>query len=254
MKKSDIKTGVIYAYRTSKYDNALPLVVLDTTKTYATGAPRFGNVPPGTPRWRPSVTREGKPIVSPSSGYLAAGRGGRAYISESMRGPITDAELAGLMSVTLDGALALRFDAPVAEDSPYRDLGVINPRFILSEWDEYTQKKQAIDELASDLAALAKAESDARVAAATQRVEALRALNLPGRLAQPVESKGFQYSEKDSVTPPTYSGNTATVHLTLAQIDALLSLIPDGATVPTDLDTEGDGWTLRKPEYDRDAQ
>ena len=255
MKKSEIKAGVLYAYQTSKYRKPQPVVVLDVTKTYVSGAAKHGKVDPLSPRWVERLDHRGKPMFSKGDafsrdvGFLAVGRGAARPGCEV---PRPDSNyLAGLRKVTLADALGVRFGDTIA-GTVLSEIGLVNPRFVLGEWDVVMGHLDAEAEIIANLSALNKAESDARVAAATARVKALRALGLPGTIDTPSEDRVWRSGVEKAAA--TYSGNTKTITLTLAQVDALLSLIPEGATIPEAVDTEDDGWTLRKPQYDQDDQ
>lgn len=272
-----MKVGVVYAYQESKYSRPTPVIVLDTTHTYtrrtwvsepysapAADAPaarhrEYDEQMERAERSRQQTAwvRDSQPRVAKASGYGGANDHGYLVIGTGewlgtfvqqaikARGGM-DAWVRHLRTISLEQVLAVT--GADSTDGRVGDVpvGVINPRFLIGEWDVVNEERQAAEELAQDMARIAQEESDARVAQATERVEALRALSLPGKIDQPQEFK--------SGGSGTWKGNTAGVTLSLAQVDALLSLLPEGAVYVPPSDTEPDGWTYARPEYDTEGE
>ena len=275
MQTKDMKTGVLYACQTSKYVTPLPVVVLDVEHLYSArewpstyrSAPLQEPTEAGMRRiqeaeqrralalqqsaWEERPLRHG--VTTGSSeyglrtrprGYLAVGYGVQMYGSDPI--DVDDASYhRRLLSVTLDEVLAVTGEQSLVGHLGDLAVGVITPRWLKGEWAKIREEHLDAKELEANLAAQAKAASQERVAAAMQRIEGLRDLGLPGRIADAAESLSYS-------TPREWKGNTSSVSLTMAQVDALLSLIPSGARyrAPETQPVEDDGWTYAKPEYE----
>lgn len=274
MKRADVKAGVVYAYRASKYDRIRPVLILDTgywrraSRSIHHEKPEFEFVSHATLRQR----------------YLDAGRdykpddrfaGGDQFPDCGLAGLDWDSSIAGrrgsndlegrdeagkrLQRLARSQTVPKLLAAYAALKPGYRrfkrpaDLRghLFNPAWIIGDWDEVVSDVIDEEERRRIIEAEVKADSDDRVARAGKRVEALRALALPGEIPDAAEREVIRYGSRDW-EPPVYRGNTDHVRLSMRQVDALLSLIPDGATWQAD-DVEEDGWTLRVPEYARDT-
>lgn len=270
MKKNQLKTGVVYAYREGKYGVIEPIVLIDTDKLYSSNIPTYGSGNPTSPlfglAWQYA---QGKtPTVGSGIGYLAVWGNMRQFGKPEM----TRDEIRAMLTVTKDEALA-RIIGEGSRIRPRADLKIVSPRWIIGEWDDVMQDVE--DETARQalLAAEAKAASDKRVAETQERIDRLRELKLPGKIEDAVERKS--YSKLSG-----YDGNTGKVELSLGQLDALLGLIraerdraaeiaeilvgysdEEGAryweatakdlrettpSAPEPVETEDDGWTYRK--------
>lgn len=250
MRKQDVKTGVVYAYKRSKYDKPRKVVVVDTAHLYwMTPRQTYGGPKTG-PTF--SVARTGVGF-SDTTGYLGIfGDDGHATWGAGER---QQADSRILASVTRERLLAMRFgvegkssDTLIVGDIRCK-VAVINPRFIAGEWDDVMQAKDDEDERRRLIEADLKRQSDARVAATKERVDRLAKLGLPGHLPDPHEPASRPWRTGNDWDPLRYDQSlTGKVSLTLGQLDALLSLIPEGAVyVDPDEQTEDDGWTLARP-------
>ncbi len=275
MQAKAIKTGVLYAYAPSKYSHPRPVVVLDVEETYRLrgGIPskhsfeqererksvHYDNYVEimARPIWQVGRRdpRTGKPMVNFPSHAYGYHESETGYLVVSVpaahAGKAMDTSpemLRRLRAVTLDEVLAITANDNRSGNLPGLEVFVVRPRDLVGDWEEISEARATEAELRQNLADQARAESDARVANAQQRVDALRALNLPGRFADAKESHSSGWGHET----PTYEGNTGAVSLTLDQVDALLSLIPEGVVYTPPSDTEDDDWTYRKPEYDTD--
>lgn len=201
MKKADLRTGVIYAYRTSKWSGIKPVVLLDTTVTYQFNSPG---------RWRGQDTamvhpRPGQP-ASANIGYLALtiapeGRGRRQR-------PLRAEELPG--AFTLEQAQALTVDQ--AGDFPFA-FTVVNPRFLLGEYAAVLDREQAEAQRKNEARIRHNNLVSGLYVERNRRLSALEHL-VPGDLrGQGPVDPDLPYTEQR-------------VRLTLAQVDALLAQIP----------------------------
>jgi hypothetical protein len=275
MKRADIKAGAVYAYKTGTYDPLRPVLVLDAAYWRRTGRsfgepdgtePTFQSHASLTEKYR-AIGRDYKPDDRftggdhhPDCGLLGADFEHSRNRGLSQPTLAAQADYAKRLTKvsparTVDEARALRRPA-TSLPGPGGGLRVhlLNPAWIVGEWAEIVESRLAEEERRTNVEDNLAAESADRVARAQKRVEALRALGLPGEVANAYEQGHVSWrasSAWDRWRPPVYKGNTDRVVLSMRQVDALLSLIPDGA-VWREQDVDEDGWTLRKPEYDAD--
>jgi hypothetical protein len=255
MRKQDMKAGVVYAYRESKYSAYQPVVVLDEKRLYWRLSGDAQKLTDGSQRTFTLCTTKG---VTPgrSVGYLAAMPVDDREFGKRDGTPPFDPKR--LLTITLDRALSMTFKRGSGKSSDtlrFSQSGArvrvvpINPRFIVGEWDEVMQANDDEAERRRLIEEDLKRESDERVAATKERVDRLAKLGLPGHLPEPAEKQNYRWGGGDDWTPSTYDQSlTGKVSLTLGQLDALLSLVPEGAVyVDPDEQTEDDGWTLAHP-------
>lgn len=251
MKIKDLKAGVLYAYQDSKYSGRKPVILLDVEHSYTHRSRDAAGT--WTRRDDRTVSLHGTyGLHSSKTGFLAVVDSYQGYDnrSEEVRAAARDRmqqQAARILRNGLRESFALKPGAEVRLDA-------INPRFIVGEWDDVEGAAQIALQAAQERRAALDAESAARVAAATARVEALRALALPGDIAQPEESWSTNYGGTGMPDDGKYSAvvSTRTVRLTLDQVDALLSLIPAGARYvepePEPGNVADDGWSYAEPE------
>jgi hypothetical protein len=275
VKRADIRAGVVYAYKPGIYDALRPVLILDAAYWARQTDRRSGESPSDVPTF--------KSHAAIAEEYRAAGRtykpddrytGGDMYPDRGLAGldferstrlndlNAQDANANRLKALVkrhrVPGLLA-RFTALTRPSVALKDpkglrAHLLNPSWITGEWDEVVGVRLAEEERRANIEAMLRAESEDRVSRAAKRVEALRALGLPGEIADAQETAGRSWrstSAWERWKPPVYHGNTGQVTLTMRQVDALLTLIPDGA-LWREQDVEEDGWTLSKPEYDED--
>lgn len=220
MKKSDIVPGQVYAYRRGTYASYSAVIVLDNDTLYQAAYRGYGS--DGGPLWE--TARRQNQTSSRDVGLLAVVFQGSVFTQDA------DVNLwaAGPASqVTLEQVLAMQWRRDRAEKRAVDDsidgltIHIVSPRYVAGLWSEVKGAERQAKEERRAREDLALRESRKRVARAQQRVDALRALGLPGLIPDASE---HLYSSAST----TYSGNTRTVQLTLDQVDALLSLIPAG--------------------------
>jgi len=237
MKRSEIKTGVVYARQSSKYQEPIAVVVLDLARYYR----KPGHSETG---WYPRHDAKGSAAPNADKrwggggyGFLVVTNAPLSRFDPSERPPVTD-----LLDVSLDEVVPV---GPNAEVRPGMHSMVIAAGELLGEWDDVVGRRAAERELEDDLDRIARAESAERVAAQDARVARLRALGMPGEMPPTDEwERGGRGFETDTWSPLTFdTRNTDGIRLTNAQVDALLSLIPDGARL-----AEVDEWEYAAPE------
>lgn len=246
MKKSEMKTGVVYAYRTSKYDAPRPVVLLDTTRLWSRRGSGYG-VDKTQPLFKPASAH----AVRPSGSDFGSGMD-YGYPTVTRRPPRfgdePTVEAHDLLNVCSREEMATLMTSRIPGQPDEVVINLIDPRYIEGEWDDVMQAREDEAARRKHIESEAEAESKARVAAAQKRYDALVALGLPGTLEKPAEHRVDRYSS--DWQPPKYATTlTRQVSLSMEQIDAILSLIPEGVTY-REPDVEDDGWTLRKPEYE----
>lgn len=234
MRAKDIKTGVLYAYRPSKRHQPFAVMVVDLrVHAQDRSRPRIDNGP--GPVWRfmdnPHIKPGGALYDDTHFGFPAAATHQSAAL-RGMNDPVGD--IADLKSVTYDHVMSTMARDDFRKVIPGTTVYpmVVNPTFVVGEWEEVTERLAAEAELDANLAAIETARKQDLTDAKQQRIDALRSLNLPGTLDDATAVDSYSWSERsiDKVT------------LTLTQVDALLALLPDGATVPVLPDEPGDEW------------
>jgi hypothetical protein len=283
VKRADVKAGVLYAYRPNggKSGPVAPCMILDTATFYANDSKSSGfgsQTKPGDPvfrrfdgyngrdKWKASDGLGGMGSgTNPSVGFLASvpcrtGMGSSSLThrpAEVVKTGTLDEALSLTLarrerivkSLSANGTDTRRIDACYPErtdEQPYYD--TVEPRNIVGPWEDVTTGIEEETERRAAVDAVAKAESDARVAATQARWDRITALGIAGPRHPIAESKRWTYRWE----PPTYDQSmTASYRLTAEQVDALLALIPDGARAPDEEATEDDGWTLTTPPYER---
>lgn len=274
MKRSEIKPGVVYAYKPGVYDPLRPVLVLEADYWRRTG--RLFGEPEGvrpTFRSHADLTEEYRALgrdyrpparfgggdTHPDCGLLGAdiegsrNRGLRTATLAEQDGYAKQlAKIAKDRTGLIEKARVL-VDGERALPGPKgARVHLLNPSWMVGEWADIVEARLAEDERRRNVEDNLDAESADRVARAQKRVEALRSLGLPGEIPDAHENclrSWRSTSTWDRWKPPSYKGNTDRVVLSMRQVDALLTLIPDGA-VWREEDVEEDGWTLRRPEYD----
>jgi len=246
VKKSEMKTGVLYAYRTSKYDAPRPVVLLDTTRLWSKRGSGYGS-DKTQPLFRHAHQQVNRPSGSDYGGGMDYG-----YPAVTRRparfGDEPTVEAHDLLNVSSREEMATLMTQRIPGQPEEVMVHLIDPRYIEGEWDDVMQAREDEAARRKHIENEAQAESQARVAAAQKRHDALVALGLPGTLEKPQETLASRWGS--DWAPPKYSTTlTRQVSLSMEQIDAILSLIPEGVTY-REPDVEDDGWTLRKPEYD----
>jgi hypothetical protein len=224
MKRSDIKVGVVYAHQDSKYRAAVPVAVIDTDTHWSTkgvGAERV-HYATGQVLAVMSKTdyRRGESILMATPEKVeAACKSAIKYLASGDRTSVATAN---------DERATVRMAA-------------INPRFLVATWEDYTAEKEIAETAKAMREAEAEEASQKRVAAAKARVDALRAHGIPD-LPEPREKRSISYRSDES----TYDRQaTNALRLTWEQVDALLSLIPEGAVYePPPVDE----WEYPEPE------
>jgi hypothetical protein len=283
VKRADVKPG-LYAYQEGKRGKLHPVLILDTSTFYANDAKSTGyysKTKPGQPvfsrhdgwngkgKWTATDGLGGMGSgTSPSTGFLASvpgriGHGRSAYtrdVAVVSRGTLADA-----LSLTLvrrertERAISsgqpdrIRVTAAYPErrdDQPYYD--TIDPRRLVGPWEDVTTAADEEQERRDAVDAERRAESAGRVAEARARWDRLIGLGLPAPHPDVAEPERRRYGMDDWEPVAFDQSLTAAYRLTAAQVDALLALIPEGATIPDpDTETEDDGWTLAVPPYER---
>jgi hypothetical protein len=259
VKRTDVKTGVIYAYKTrgGEAEAGRRMAVLDVETFHAGKGGGFGSRPEAptftVPEYR---TRKPKPDwkADENWGFLAVVEKRTAdWRGRQVAEPITDE---ALLAVTKADLLAMTqaystfsggIDVP---GHPGVQAFLANPRFIVGEYAAAAEGAEAVRQERNRQDAEQIALSRARVAAAQARVDRLKALGLdvPDRTeGKPSRGYGGEWR-------PVHFDRSLTRSLELSweQVDALLSLIPEGAVLDatqTDPQVEPDGWTLTTPPY-----
>jgi len=172
-------------------------------------------------------------------GFLVVTNARQYRFDDSERPPVTD-----LLDVSLDEVVPV---GPNAEVRPGITGMVIAAGELVGEWDDVVGQRAAERELEDDLDRIARAASAERVAAQEARVARLRALGMPGEMPPTDEREGGGRGfSSDTWSPLTFdTRNTDGIRLTNEQLDALLSLIPDGARFEA---PEVDEWEYAAPE------
>lgn len=234
MKVKDIDTDTIYAYRTGNYDKPVPVRVLDTSRMYYFAGRQFGKPVPGT---RVVATNERmKMRAADGHGLVAVSTiAGLRGNSRDVKPEAFDNPHKALLHVTLAEVKATTTDQTRAHHERVGGTGphmvLVNPRFIVGEWETYWQQYND-DAESKDAARKAKAirEKDNAV-----RESALRdRLRVLGINVKPLDDWSVRMGKP-----------YVRVGLSEQQIEALLSLIPEGARVP-----EGE-WEYDAPEGTR---
>lgn len=255
MKRTDIKTGVVYSYKTSAYDPAKGrrCVVLDTS-TFHYGAGGGFGVPRDAPMFSlpHHKTRNGKQDWQASEkwGLLAVVAEGTGIAPER----VPEADDAALLGVTLAEALAMTgayshyFGGK--QIIPGGAVLLANPRYIVGEYVDIAEGVDTVQQERDRQDEEARAASRARVAATQARVDRLAIHGVV--LEDREESEAWRGGR--GWKPVTFDrALTRRASLTWAQVDALLSLIPEGAALapdgPPDAAVDPDGWTLTTPPY-----
>lgn len=220
MRAKDVKTGVLYAYQTSKRIDPVPVMVLDLRIHAQSRVVRHLDRK-DVPIWRlmQNITRAGGARYDeihygfPALSILP-------LFPSRMDKPGDIKDLSRFTYEHVNAAMtAAATRKPVPGTGVYPL--VVNPTYIVGEWEEVSERVADEKELAENLAAADLARKTELAAAKQQRIDALRALNLPGTLADAPKAETWGFSEK----------NATQVVLSIAQVDALLSLIPEGAVV-----------------------
>jgi hypothetical protein len=233
MKAKDIKTDVVYAYRTSDYDPPVPVRVLDAGRMYYfTNHARFAKREAGTPM-----------LAARERGGMAAGDGyGMVALTpfQGLRGNGWDVDPAlfenphlTLLRPTITQVLTLTTDQVTAhqEKVPGTETYIVtlNPRYVVGEWETvWEQYQDGIEQKRLDREA-----KDAREKANAERVWGL---------IDRVKATGIKV--KDPKWGRARSMSNTNVTLSADALEALLDLIPEGATVPT----EDEQWEYAEPE------
>jgi hypothetical protein len=248
MKTKDVKPGVVYAYRQGdKWGQTVPVAVVTTEYLYSRRKGVSGYHRRSQTGGRPSLRPDG--YSSQPMGFLAASFDRPEYIKA----------IAGDRDVETLARVARQFQGAPEQvelkDGAGAQLNLIDTRYILGEWDTVMAEAEIADQAARERKAAKDAASQARVAAARQRVDALRALGLPDAIAQPTETwnKTFSAGTNAAVDEGSWSGNTNGVRLTWDQVDALLSLIPEGARYEPPVAPQSDEWEYQGPEGEKGA-
>lgn len=256
MKRLDIKTGVVYQYSQGRYTVAAlsgPVMVLDTSTfwrraPYGSGWARSDGQ--ARPYAEPVELQGGRPrmgwVADENRGLLSVGFQWRGDLSQrGKHEPPVDL----LKGITLDRVKEkphVKSWAIPGNDNWCVSLGLLNPRFFVGEYYEAKQAEEDEKERRRIIVAGLQAESDQRVVDTQARIDRLRSLGL-GSFKDASEDRREHYGT--NWEPPTFSGNTGKVTLTLAQVDALLSLIPPGVRYePDEPNVADDGFSYVHPE------
>lgn len=221
MRAADIETGVVYAYQTNEREDPYPVVVVDLrVHAQPQSPPRLSN---SLPLWtlmpehvKPHGARHaGLPAVTTKPPRMMRGeRGSMAHLTK-----VTYDHVAASMTRSDYSEAVIGYSVyPV----------VLQPRCILGPWEAVSEKVAAEQELESNLAAIELDRKQALTDTKQSRIDALRVLGLPGEIDDAPKPVSFRWSKK----------KIGEVTLTIAQVDALLALIPDGARAPRPDDAE----------------
>lgn len=228
MKRTDMETGVVYAYQAGKHDVIQAIIVLDTTGLYAQTNRGYGRMTPEDAA-RPLHTKVEKRLgMRTTVGRYSDYRAG--FLAATTTNPTSGgykrdhdkADPATLRDVTLDQALTHTYGdrahhKPLVGTQIWVD--VIDPRFILGVYEDVMQADAEAKELEANIKAQEIADAEARMIAQEKRIDALRALGVTGKMPNPRS----RYSKSE--------GHTQSVVLSPAQFEQVMSLIPDGAHV-----------------------
>jgi hypothetical protein len=151
-----------------------------------------------------------------------------------------------------DGPLVQAFSTTRAYDRCQRCGHVFPATHIVGEYVDVAEGVDTVQQERDRQDEEARAASRARVAATQARVDRLAAHGVV--LEDREERETWRYTGGQKWQPVTFDrALTRQAGLTWAQVDALLSLIPEGAVLapdgPPDAAVDPDGWTLTTPPY-----
>lgn len=205
MQRKNLKTGVIYATRTSStLGRPNAVIIVDLSELWTTG--KFRSRP------RPYVYQDAKPGMT---SYGDETLGYRAYTTYALRkDSLDDPRL-----TAQNWAAYQARDKP--EDLDYVTARIITPRELAGEWDTVLADRGVKAAAEKQRRAAVEAEAKRKIAPAVELVAQLRALGVPGDLPEPRVGYYDSRAERCS-THGAYE-----LSLTLKQVEHLLSLIPD---------------------------
>lgn len=236
MQTKDLKVGEIYAYRQRGHGRRARIMVLDTVTRYRSGQAPYGRTTEGTPRYKEAHPAEQTGSFGEDVYLLAATttKGDTFKIEEGEAGTVAD-----LRTITVAQALTERYGRPSTLPQGIRAL-LVKPRWIEGPYEEVVEAEAREAEIKASVEAMAKQRAREVAAEQHRRVDALEALGLPGEIYRAIVGRPSSYRSTEA-----WSAHHADrVTLSLEQVDALLSLIPEGARVPEPpAEVEDDGWT-----------
>jgi hypothetical protein len=199
MKKTELKTGVRYAYQTGEHRSVEEVVILDLDRMWRAerrGCGRHDDAPMYAPA-NPTLHK----VPSREVGYLAVTKVAPAHRPVSTK---------ALLKITVKDVEALTF----AHQAKGYEVHLVNPRYVLGEYDEVVQQQQEQQERRMQAE---KNRQERRLLAQKMirdRADLLVSLGLPGRT--PYQSVPT-YPPADLVDMP--------LSLTIRQFDALLERV-----------------------------
>lgn len=217
MKKTDLQTGVVYAYQRGKYDSIAPAVLV-SLDLFQSNLSRYGRDKTGEPSYVPAGDRYTVPgsHFDTTVGYLAISNGSLRYGG----GPNDPTSLEALTTITL--ADVLRDTVQGGEDPQGYVVSLINNRAIVGVYDDVLGAKDAKKQAADALFATQRAEAQALVDEATDRFDRFAALGV----AIPVPSvEEFGSYDDSTYTKKVRTENVLRVTLDSSTLDRILSLL-----------------------------
>lgn len=212
MQKSDLKTGVVYAFQRGKYDTMAPVVLL-STDLFATTGSRFRDPEPGSPRYVATKATKPENGYNRTVGYLAVSTSRVNYHAAPAK-PISQK---ALLALTVEEALAATVHGG---DGPQGyTVTLVNNRHLIGLYDVLAEKKAEAERANEEYLAKRRAEDEAAVAAALPRYERLAALGI--EIPKPVVTARWTSSGQGSVAE-----NVRRVTIDVEVLDQILALLP----------------------------
>lgn len=248
MKRSDLKTGVVYRYGTSQYDAPTALVIVD-----------LGDWREVSPPWHTrfhTATEEEKAAVKHLSRYErhdAKQFGTKGMLAVTYKEHpryrqeevVEEFDVDRLLKVTLEQVLTSR----LGQETTLTRFGfppqvttriLENGRGIQAEWWAHKEAEEIAKQARLEYARQQAEKSAQRVASAQARRAALQALGGPlATVPDAAERKEYDGTYEQKLT--------RNLTLTWEQVDALLSLLPLDAEW-VDPNVSADGWSYEHPE------
>lgn len=220
MKKTDLQTGVVYAYKPSKYSSTAPVVLL-SLDLYRTNNHRWGRNEPGSAKY--VTSNAGRPSKGGGYGIDTVGYLAVSNQRFNYSGQPTDAlSLDDLRTLTLDEVL--KDQRHGVEGSPRYVVDLINNTGIVGLYDEVMGAEDAAKQARHAASEQQRVEAEARVARAHARWEALTMLGLA--LPEPRVEVGSRWHDEARDTVATYTAlHCDSVNLDVADADNLLALV-----------------------------
>lgn len=240
MKKADLKTGVVYGYKTGKYDTLKP-VVLVSLDLYRSNSDRWGRDKSGEAKY----VKASPGVVRPSKGDVFAGEVGYLVISnQNLRWsspPKNPLSLDALTEVTLEQVLAAHVHG---KDLPEGyTVALVNNSHITGVYDDLVDAKRKATEATVAYYARQRAEAEVQVAAVQANHAAV--VNLGIVVPEPhVEGKREWISDLNAYVDGGKARNVEQVVMQRAELDRLVVLVEylRGVAVSTAPDDETREW------------